>query len=89
MFLKSVFDCRNTKDCMSMFVYLWCLFTAGSRERFMYCLYVYYLAVPYLFISLHTVRGFIYFIVHEKINIVKERIEYMYQYLRKTALNRE
>lgn len=72
---------------MSMFVYLWCLFTAGSRERFMYCLYVYYIAVPYLFISLHTVRGIIYFIVHEKINIVKERIEY--QYLRKTALNRE
>lgn len=53
----------------------------------MYCLYVYYIAVTYLFISLHTVRGIIYFIVHEKINIVKERIEY--QYLRKTALNRE
>lgn len=40
----------------------------------MYCLYVYYIAVPYLFISLHTVQGIIYFIVHEKINIVKERI---------------
>lgn len=44
-----------------------------------------YIAVPYLFISLHTVQGIIYFIVHEKINIVKGRIEY----LRKTALDRE
>lgn len=51
----------------------------------MYYLYVYYIAVPYLFISLHTVQGIIYFIVHEKINIVKGSIEY----LRKTALDRE
>lgn len=51
----------------------------------MYCLYVYYVAVLYLFISLHTVQGIIYFIVHEKINNVKGRIEY----LRKTALDRE
>lgn len=68
-----------------MYVHLYCLITAGSRERFMYYLYVYYIAVPYLFISLHTVQGIIYFIVHEKINIVKGRIEY----LRKTALDRE
>lgn len=52
----------------------------------MYYLYVHNIAVPYLFISLHIVQGIIiYFIVHEKINIVKGRIEY----LRKTALDRE
>lgn len=70
-----------------MYVHLYCLnlislLVPGNDSC---TTYMYIIAVPYLFISLHTVQGIIYFIVHEKINIVKGRIEY----LRKTALDRE